>query len=111
MELWVANDMPEQFAGCLLRWCIESKAVKLMEGEAALDARPLDATLAATIGLPASLPDTITVSLELTDGKGRALARHRRETYLEAWRIPPPAVHRRVPPMCRGCRMRPEIPR
>jgi len=86
----LANDLPDALADCRMAWTIKAEGKTTVEGEKrAAGAPPLDAVLIETIPLPASVQDAavVTISLALTDAKGKLLSRCQREVFIKAWRL------------------------
>jgi len=88
--LWVANDLPDAFPHARLAWRLTAGDKLLLAGNEAVNVLPLDATQAATIDLLPILPktSTVTVSLTLSDEKGKLISQTRREVFLTAWQPP-----------------------
>lgn len=88
MELWVANDLPDAFSKCRLRWTIESAQKTLLDGETAVDVPALNAVRVDKVDL-SSFPrdaELVTIRLTLSDAAGKRLASYEQETFLRAWR-------------------------
>jgi len=88
--LWVANDLPEAFPHAHLAWHLTAGDKLLLAGNEAVNVLPLDATPATTIELAPILAQasTVTVSLTLSDEKGKLISQTRREVFLPAWQPP-----------------------
>jgi hypothetical protein len=87
-ELWIANDLPEEFPKHQLQWRLSAAGLPSVTGRKALDVPASNATPVTTIDL-ASFPngtDLLSVELEILAPDGRCVSRHQHDFFLRAWR-------------------------
>lgn len=91
LALWVANDRCDARPGSCVSWCVTGgDETVLLQGRAAVDVRPLDATPVTKLDISALLAEhpVMVVALALTDAAAAPVSHYRREVYLPAWAPP-----------------------
>lgn len=88
MEIWVANDLPHEFKNCEVSWNVKAGDKNLLAGSKALHVPAGNAILVETVDLSPVPEETqmVTISLRLTNSKGKKLSSYQRELWLELWR-------------------------
>jgi hypothetical protein len=88
MELWVANDLPQAWSNCVVRWRVLRGSTPLAQGTQSVDVPASDAALAGVAALTSLPEDASVVQLELVleRSSGEVLSRYNQEVYLAAWK-------------------------
>lgn len=91
MEIWVANDLPDEFKACEVKWKIASKDISLIDGQRKVDVPASDAIMVEKFSLQNFLEgiDKMHVSLELINNAAEVISRYERTVSLVWARVGP----------------------
>jgi hypothetical protein len=89
MDVYVANDLPDDLHGCTVCWTVRQGEQTLVEGSCHGNAAALDATRLATVDLSGIGGDVavVSVALSVDDSTGKRISGYHRELFLRAWRL------------------------